>query len=114
MNEFIRDHPMKFTLVVLGLMACLMILNYGSNYVSDTIYETVIHEDVITNKWTVGESAFLIFGHKTIYKIEVGNDFVVEVSDVEYHNYNLGDTYTWETSEMKQKYKDVLIVEEGQ
>lgn len=63
------------------------------------IYECVDveYEYEITDKWITNS----FFGE--IHRLELDNETVISVSDFDYHNYNIGDTYIINDSEIVRR-----------
>ena len=57
----------------------------------------VEYEYEVTDKWL----SYGFFGK--IYRLELDNETVISVSDFDYYNYNIGDTYTITESEIVRR-----------
>ena len=53
---------------------------------------TFSYSGVITDKWTKQRSSF---GSYTVYVFEINDNSTVDVDDLVYHNYDVGDLYSW-------------------
>ena len=79
--------------IVLIMVTCL----------SGCTEETFSGEGVVTDKWTSTVKAG--FGSRDAHFFEIDDDFYLEVSRLDYRNYEINDTYAWTDKVKNPKYE---------
>ena len=86
-----------------GIIFIVSMFTFSIWFIANSGVVTTEKEGIITDMWIKTVSAL---GSKTVYMFEINNESAISVSDFDYYNHEIGDSYFWSEKEYRHPFME--------